>query len=58
MALLEVPVSRVADLYEARPSLAGLDLRQSLALLGLATLLGILGSRIAVGQHLRRLRPV
>jgi cell division transport system permease protein len=58
MTLLEAPVSNLADLYDARLTLAGLDLRQSLGLLGLAALLGIVGSRIAVGRHLSRLRPV
>jgi cell division transport system permease protein len=58
MALLDAPVSRVAALYDAELRLAGPDLRQSLALLVLGTLLGIVGSRIAVGRHLRRLRPV
>jgi cell division transport system permease protein len=57
LALLEAPVGRVADLYETRLTLTGLDPGQSVALLGLGTLLGIVGSRIAVGRHLRRLRP-
>ncbi len=57
VALLDAPVGRVAALYDTRLVLTGLDFRHSLALLGLATLLGIVGSRIAVGRHLRRLRP-
>jgi len=58
IALLQAPVSRLAALYDTELTLTGLGLRPSLALLGLATLLGIIGSRIAVGRHLRRLRPV
>ena len=58
MWLLQAPVGRVAALYDAELRLAGLDLHQSLGLLGLGTLLGIIGSRIAVGRHLSRLRPV
>jgi cell division transport system permease protein len=56
--LLQRPVDRVAALYEAQLRLIGLDLHQSLALLALGTLLGMVGSRIAVGRHLKRLRPV
>jgi cell division transport system permease protein len=58
LALLEAPVDRVASLYDTKLHLLGLSLRASLALLGLGTLLGMVGSRIAVGRHLRRLRPV
>jgi cell division transport system permease protein len=58
MAWLQAPVGRLAALYDAEITLVGLDLRQSLGLLALGTLLGIIGSRIAVGRHLRRLRPV
>jgi cell division transport system permease protein len=58
MWLLQAPVGRVAALYDAELRLAGLGLHQSLALLGLGTLLGVIGSRIAVGRHLSRLRPV
>jgi cell division transport system permease protein len=58
IALLENPVGRLAALYDAELRLAGPDPHQSLALLVLGALLGIIGSRIAVGRHLRRLRPV
>ncbi len=58
IALLQAPVSRLAALYDTELTLTGLGPRETLALLGLATLLGIIGSRIAVGRHLRRLRPV
>ncbi len=58
ITLLQAPVGRVAVLYEAELRLLGLGLRESLGLLGLATLLGVAGSRIAVGRHLRRLQPV
>jgi cell division transport system permease protein len=57
VALLQAPVDRVAALYGAEAVLTGLDPRQSVALLGLGALLGIIGSRIAAGRHLRRLRP-
>jgi cell division transport system permease protein len=58
MALLQAPVGRVAALYDAQLRLAGLDLHQSLSLLGLGALLGVVGSGIAVGRHLHRLQPV
>lgn len=58
MWLLQAPVGRVAALYDAELQLTALDLRQSLSLLGVGTLLGVVGSRIAVGRHLARLRPV
>lgn len=57
VAMLQAPVDRVAALYGAEAVLTGLDPRQSVALLGLGALLGIIGSRIAAGRHLRRLRP-
>ncbi|WP_296900591.1 permease-like cell division protein FtsX [Thiohalocapsa sp.] len=58
MALLQAPVGRVAALYDAQLRLAGLDLHQSLSLMGLGALLGVVGSGIAVGRHLHRLQPV
>ncbi len=57
VTLLQAPVNRVAELYGSEAVLTGLDPRQSLSLLGIGALLGVVGSRIAAGRHLRRLRP-
>ena len=58
IALLQAPVSHLAALYDTELTLVGLGPPESLTLLGLAAVLGVIGSRIAVGRHLRRLRPV
>jgi cell division transport system permease protein len=57
VALLQAPVSRVAALYETELILTGLGPRESLALLALGALLGVIGSHVTAGRHLRRLRP-
>jgi cell division transport system permease protein len=57
VALLQAPVDRVAALYETELILTGLGPRESLALLALGALLGVIGSHVTAGRHLRRLRP-
>lgn len=54
---LRVPIGRLASLYHTEFDLAGLGLGPSLALLAVSTVLGILGSWVAVGHHLSRIEP-
>lgn len=55
--LLVGPVERLAGLYNSEISLVGFGLRGSLSLLVAGILLGLLGSWLAVGRHLRAIRP-
>ncbi|MBI5612162.1 MAG: cell division protein FtsX [Gammaproteobacteria bacterium] len=57
LALLAAPVQELAALYGSRFELRGLDVSAGLALLALGALLGWLGSRLAVGRHLRAIEP-
>jgi cell division transport system permease protein len=56
-AVLRAPVGRVAMLYGSQFQLIGLDLEQSLMLLGAGTLLGLIGSWIMASHHLRAIEP-
>lgn len=51
---LDAPVSELASLYGSRFSLDGLDILAGMALVAAGGGLGWLGSRLAVGWHLRR----
>ena len=55
--LLEGPVQRLAGLYGSGYSLTGLSFLGILGLLGAGSLLGWLGSWLAVGRHLRAIEP-
>lgn len=57
LLLLQAPVSRVAALYETDFPLIGLSLPALLAMLAGGTLLGYLGSWLAVTWHLRTIKP-
>ncbi|OGI42380.1 MAG: hypothetical protein A2150_04625 [Candidatus Muproteobacteria bacterium RBG_16_64_11] len=57
LALLAAPVQNLAALYGSRFELHGLDGQAGLVLLALGALLGWLGSRLAVGRHLRAIEP-
>jgi len=57
LALLAAPVQDLAALYGSRYELHGLDGQAGLVLLALGALLGWLGSRLAVGRHLRDIEP-
>ncbi len=50
-------VHRLANLYQSGFALQGLGLQGNLMLLGVSTLLGWLGSWIAVGRHLSSIEP-
>lgn len=54
---LSQPIADLAASYGANFRLEGLDLAASGALLGAGALLGWLGSRLAVGRHLRAIEP-
>jgi cell division transport system permease protein len=53
LALLAPTVQRIAETYGTVFSLAGLDPLQTTALLLFATLLGLAGTALALGRHLR-----
>ncbi len=55
--LLASPVNNLAGLYNSAFRLAGMDLATVGALLGGGLLLGLLGSWLAVGRHLRDIEP-
>lgn len=55
--LLSGPIQRLAGLYQSDFGLSAVDLSTLLLLLGASTLLGLLGSWVAVGRHLRAIEP-
>ncbi len=57
LSILADPVERLAGLYQSRFALSGLDLASMLMLLGASVLLGLTGSWLAVGRHLRDIEP-
>jgi cell division transport system permease protein len=57
VAILSNPVARLAALYGSQFSLKGLDVRSSLVVLGVAALLGWLGSWLAASHHIQAINP-
>lgn len=57
LLLLSSPIDNLAGLYGSRFEAENLGLLTTLALLASGALLGWLGSRLAVGRHLRTLEP-
>ena len=57
LLLLSGPVHRLASLYGSLFTLENLGFLATLALIGIGGLLGWLGSRLAVGRHLRAIEP-
>jgi cell division transport system permease protein len=57
LTLLAQPINDLASLYASRFSVHALDARATAILLGTGAVLGWLGSRIAVGRHLRDIEP-
>ena len=55
--MLNEPIARLAQLYHSDAVLASLDARTALSLFGGAILLGLAGSWLAVGRHLRDIEP-
>jgi cell division transport system permease protein len=54
---LEVPIARLAGLYNSSFRALALDFRESLAIVGVGVLLGLTGSWIAAARHMRRIEP-
>lgn len=57
LLLLSDPIHSLASLYGSRFEAENLDFPTTLALIGTGGLLGWLGSRLAVGRHLRAIEP-
>jgi cell division transport system permease protein len=57
LLVLAGPVNSLAGLYNSSFRLGGMDLATTGALLGGGVLLGLLGSWLAVGRHLRAIEP-
>ncbi|MDT8383555.1 MAG: permease-like cell division protein FtsX [Gammaproteobacteria bacterium] len=57
LGLLSAPVNRLSFLYNSRFSLGGLDLQTVAVLLASGVGLGLLGSWLAVGKHLKAIEP-
>ena len=57
LLLLAGPIDNLAGLYGSRFEAENLGILASLALIGAGGLLGWLGSRLAVGRHLRAIEP-
>ncbi len=55
--LLEQPVARLAGLYQSGVSVLALSLEESLTILGVGVLLGLVGSWFAAARHMRRIEP-
>ena len=55
--LLEQPAARLAGLYQSGISVLALSLEESLAILGVGVLLGLVGSWFAAARHMRRIEP-
>jgi cell division transport system permease protein len=54
---LDEPVQVISDLYRSEFQLVGLGFDVSLLMLGGSVLIGLVGARLAVGQHLRAYEP-
>jgi cell division transport system permease protein len=54
---LQDPVAHLAGLYQSQFSINGLNFEQSVKLLGISCLLGLLGSWLSVGRHIRQIEP-
>lgn len=57
LSWLQAPVAELAGLYQSQYSVSGLSLLQSIQLVGISCGLGLLGSWISVGPHIRRIEP-
>lgn len=57
LAILSGPVESLANSYQSGFSLSGLNLESTLLILAIGTLLGWLGSWLAVRRHIREIEP-
>jgi cell division transport system permease protein len=55
--LLEQPAARLAGLYQSGVSILSLDFQESLSILAIGVLLGLVGSWFAAARHMRRIEP-
>ena len=55
--LLRDPVTRLAGLYQGNISVATLDARESLTIIGAAVFLGLFASWVTAARHMRRIEP-
>jgi len=54
---LQKPVADLAGLYQSQFAISGLNFIQSLQLIGISCGLGLLGSWLSVGRHIRNIEP-
>lgn len=54
---LKEPVRNLAGLYQSQFQLSGLSFLEALQLIGVATVLGLIGSWLSVGRHIRDIEP-
>ena len=57
LSILRDPVERLTGLYQSQFELSGLDFTTTGMLIGTSILLGLAGSWLAVGRHLRDIEP-
>ena len=57
LSILRDPVERLTGLYQSKFELSGLDITTTGVLIGTSILLGLAGSWLAVGRHLRDIEP-
>ncbi|MGH8249619.1 MAG: permease-like cell division protein FtsX [Steroidobacteraceae bacterium] len=57
LASLEAPIARLATAYGASFALTGLSIRESLAVVGGGSVLGLIGAWLVAAYHLRRIEP-
>jgi cell division transport system permease protein len=55
--LLEPPVARLAGLYQSGVVVSSLSARETLAIIGIGVVLGLIGSWFAAARHMRRIEP-
>jgi cell division transport system permease protein len=54
---LSQAIAELSDLYDSQFILQGLSLDEGLSLIGMAVMLGLLGSYVSVRQHIREIEP-
>lgn len=57
LQLLREPVARLAGLYQSSIVISALTIEESAAIVGIAVLLGLLGSWLTSARHMRRIEP-
>ncbi len=55
--LIDAPVTRLAGLYHSGVRVVALTARESLAIVALGVILGLIGSWLAAARHMRRIEP-